>query len=153
MAKEIDKILKLQVRGGAANPSPPVGPALGAAGARVSSSTWWSTPQSKASTSHGSLRRLPSFWVSHRSASTSHLASLRARCPRRAAACRCATRRARCAPTFLPALLMRSPRPASPSERDHMTACHPLGPKSTRRQRCHSGCLETASPPLPHSRY
>ena len=27
MAKEIDKVLKLQVRGGAANPSPPVGPA------------------------------------------------------------------------------------------------------------------------------
>ena len=32
MAKELDKVLKLQVRGGAANPSPPVGPALGAAG-------------------------------------------------------------------------------------------------------------------------
>ena len=32
MAKEIDKLVKLQVRGGAANPSPPVGPALGAAG-------------------------------------------------------------------------------------------------------------------------
>ena len=35
MAKEIDKILKLQVRGGAANPSPPVGPALGAAGVNI----------------------------------------------------------------------------------------------------------------------
>ena len=35
MAKEIDKILKLQVRGGAANPSPPVGPALGAAGLNI----------------------------------------------------------------------------------------------------------------------
>ena len=32
MAKEINKVLKLQVRGGAANPSPPVGPALGSAG-------------------------------------------------------------------------------------------------------------------------
>ena len=32
MAKEVDKVVKLQVRGGAANPSPPVGPALGAAG-------------------------------------------------------------------------------------------------------------------------
>ena len=32
MAKEIHKVLKLQIRGGAANPSPPVGPALGAAG-------------------------------------------------------------------------------------------------------------------------
>ena len=31
MAKEVDKVLKLQIRGGAANPSPPVGPALGAA--------------------------------------------------------------------------------------------------------------------------
>ena len=35
MAKEIDKILKLQIRGGAANPSPPVGPALGAAGVNI----------------------------------------------------------------------------------------------------------------------
>ena len=32
MAKEVQKVLKLQIRGGAANPSPPVGPALGAAG-------------------------------------------------------------------------------------------------------------------------
>ena len=35
MAKEIQKVLKLQVRGGAANPSPPVGPALGAAGVNI----------------------------------------------------------------------------------------------------------------------
>jgi large subunit ribosomal protein L11 len=35
MAKEINKILKLQVRGGAANPSPPVGPALGSAGVNI----------------------------------------------------------------------------------------------------------------------
>ena len=35
MAKEIGKVLKLQVRGGAANPSPPVGPALGAAGVNI----------------------------------------------------------------------------------------------------------------------
>ena len=35
MAKDIDKVLKLQVRGGAANPSPPVGPALGAAGVNI----------------------------------------------------------------------------------------------------------------------
>jgi large subunit ribosomal protein L11 len=35
MAKEISKVLKLQVRGGAANPSPPVGPALGAAGVNI----------------------------------------------------------------------------------------------------------------------
>jgi large subunit ribosomal protein L11 len=35
MAKEIDKLVKLQVKGGAANPSPPVGPALGAAGLNI----------------------------------------------------------------------------------------------------------------------
>lgn len=35
MAKEVSKIVKLQVRGGAANPSPPVGPALGAAGVNI----------------------------------------------------------------------------------------------------------------------
>jgi len=35
MAKEISKVVKLQVKGGAANPSPPVGPALGAAGVNI----------------------------------------------------------------------------------------------------------------------
>ena len=35
MAKELGKVVKLQVRGGAANPSPPVGPALGAAGVNI----------------------------------------------------------------------------------------------------------------------
>ena len=35
MAKEVQKVLKLQIRGGAANPSPPVGPALGAAGFNI----------------------------------------------------------------------------------------------------------------------
>ena len=35
MAKELSKVVKLQVRGGAANPSPPVGPALGAAGVNI----------------------------------------------------------------------------------------------------------------------
>ncbi len=35
MAKEISKVIKLQVRGGVANPSPPVGPALGAAGVNI----------------------------------------------------------------------------------------------------------------------
>ena len=35
MAKEISKIIKVQVRGGAANPSPPLGPALGAAGVNI----------------------------------------------------------------------------------------------------------------------
>merc|ERR1712098_671740 len=34
-AKEVSKVVKLQVRGGAANPSPPVGPALGAAGVNI----------------------------------------------------------------------------------------------------------------------
>ncbi|WP_373071816.1 50S ribosomal protein L11 [Zeaxanthinibacter enoshimensis] len=35
MAKEGSKVVKLLVRGGAANPSPPVGPALGAAGVNI----------------------------------------------------------------------------------------------------------------------
>lgn len=35
MAKEVDGFIKLQVRGGAANPSPPVGPALGAKGVNI----------------------------------------------------------------------------------------------------------------------
>ena len=35
MAKEVDKVLKLHIRGGAANPSPPVGPDLGAAGVNI----------------------------------------------------------------------------------------------------------------------
>ncbi|MEQ8303221.1 MAG: 50S ribosomal protein L11 [Cytophagales bacterium] len=35
MAKEVSGFLKLQVRGGAANPSPPVGPALGAKGVNI----------------------------------------------------------------------------------------------------------------------
>lgn len=35
MAKEIETFVKLQVRGGAANPSPPVGPALGAKGVNI----------------------------------------------------------------------------------------------------------------------
>jgi large subunit ribosomal protein L11 len=35
MAKEIDGLIKLQIKGGAANPSPPVGPALGAKGVNI----------------------------------------------------------------------------------------------------------------------
>ena len=34
MAKEVVKIIKLQIPAGAANPSPPVGPALGQAGVK-----------------------------------------------------------------------------------------------------------------------
>lgn len=35
MAKELSAIVKLQVKGGAANPSPPIGPALGAKGVNI----------------------------------------------------------------------------------------------------------------------
>ena len=35
MAKEIDGFIKLQIRGNSANPSPPVGPALGAKGVNI----------------------------------------------------------------------------------------------------------------------
>jgi large subunit ribosomal protein L11 len=35
MAKEVSGLIKLQIRGGAANPAPPVGPALGAKGVNI----------------------------------------------------------------------------------------------------------------------
>ena len=35
MAKEVGGMIKLQIRGGAANPSPPVGPALGSKGVNI----------------------------------------------------------------------------------------------------------------------
>ena len=35
MAKEVDAFIKLQIKGGAANPSPPVGPALGSKGVNI----------------------------------------------------------------------------------------------------------------------
>src|SRR6266571_7600242 len=35
MAKEIGAMVKLQVKGGAANPAPPIGPALGAKGVNI----------------------------------------------------------------------------------------------------------------------
>jgi large subunit ribosomal protein L11 len=35
MAKEVAGIIKLQIRGGSANPSPPVGPALGSKGVNI----------------------------------------------------------------------------------------------------------------------
>ncbi len=35
MAKEVDTFIKLQVKGGGANPAPPVGPALGAKGVNI----------------------------------------------------------------------------------------------------------------------
>ena len=35
MAKEVAGLIKLQIKGGAANPSPPVGPALGSKGINI----------------------------------------------------------------------------------------------------------------------
>jgi large subunit ribosomal protein L11 len=35
MAKQVEGFIKLQIRGGAANPSPPVGPALGSKGVNI----------------------------------------------------------------------------------------------------------------------
>ena len=35
MAKEVAGFIKLQIKGGAANPSPPVGPALGSKGINI----------------------------------------------------------------------------------------------------------------------
>ena len=35
MAKEIETFIKLQVKGGQANPAPPIGPALGSKGVNI----------------------------------------------------------------------------------------------------------------------
>ena len=35
MAKEVETFIKLQIKGGAANPSPPIGPALGSKGVNI----------------------------------------------------------------------------------------------------------------------
>ena len=35
MAKEVSGLIKLQIKGGAANPAPPVGPALGSKGVNI----------------------------------------------------------------------------------------------------------------------
>ncbi len=35
MAKQVETFIKLQIKGGAANPSPPVGPALGSKGVNI----------------------------------------------------------------------------------------------------------------------
>src|ERR1035438_10071976 len=35
MAKEVGAVVKLQIKGGAANPAPPIGPALGAKGVNI----------------------------------------------------------------------------------------------------------------------
>lgn len=35
MAKEVSGLIKLQIKGGAANPAPPIGPALGAKGVNI----------------------------------------------------------------------------------------------------------------------
>ena len=35
MAKEVEALIKLQVKGGQANPAPPVGPALGSKGVNI----------------------------------------------------------------------------------------------------------------------
>ena len=58
MAKEIAGFIKLQIKGGAANPAPPVGPALGSKGvnimefckqfnARTQDKAWQRSPRSR----------------------------------------------------------------------------------------------------------
>ena len=39
MAKEVAGLIKLQIKGGAANPSPPVGPALGSKGSLITTTS------------------------------------------------------------------------------------------------------------------
>ena len=41
MAKEVAGLIKLQIKGGAANPSPPVGPALGSKGINIKWNSQW----------------------------------------------------------------------------------------------------------------
>ncbi len=45
MAKEVAGLIKLQIKGGAANPSPPVGPALGSKGINIMGFARSSTPE------------------------------------------------------------------------------------------------------------
>ena len=45
MAKEVAGLIKLQIKGGAANPSPPVGPALGSKGINIMEFASNSTPE------------------------------------------------------------------------------------------------------------
>ena len=47
MAKEVAGLIKLQIKGGAANPSPPVGPALGSKGINIMEFASNSTPEPK----------------------------------------------------------------------------------------------------------
>ena len=47
MAKEVAGLIKLQIKGGAANPSPPVGPALGSKVLTLWSFASNSTPEPK----------------------------------------------------------------------------------------------------------
>ena len=47
MAKEVAGLIKLQIKGGAANPSPPVGPALGSKGINIMEFCNNSTPEPK----------------------------------------------------------------------------------------------------------
>ena len=51
MAKEVTGFIKLQIKGGAANPAPPVGPALGSKGLNImdfckafNAATGWQDP-------------------------------------------------------------------------------------------------------------
>ena len=53
MAKEIIGLIKLQVRGGTANPSPPVGPALGAKGVNIME--FWKQFNARTQDRHGKL--------------------------------------------------------------------------------------------------
>ena len=47
MAKEVAGQIKLQIKGGAANPSPPVGPALGSKGINIIASNSMPEPKTR----------------------------------------------------------------------------------------------------------
>ena len=62
MAKEVAGLIKLQIKGGAANPSPPVGPALGSKGINImdfcKQFNFWKQPRLRVVQQNQIVRRL-----------------------------------------------------------------------------------------------
>ena len=65
MAKEVAGLIKLQIKGGAANPSPPVGPALGSKGINIMGFCKSSTPEPRIRQERLFLLLSPTTLTSH----------------------------------------------------------------------------------------
>ena len=72
MAKEVAGLIKLQIKGGAANPSPPVGPALGSKGINIMGFCKEFNARTQDKAGKNFLSLLPTMQTSH-SASLSRL--------------------------------------------------------------------------------